>query len=619
VTTSGDLTAQAGGNLNATTLSAGGTATLTSAQAMTLGTTTAVGDINATAGTDLTAATLNSTSGNATLTATQGDLDVTGSLGTALNATLASGGDTTINAMTVGGALLSNSGGDTHIVQGTVAGTSQLTAGGMLNIDSLRAGDNVTTRSAGDTNLANVVLSDGSFQGNAGGDFNVTQLLNVQNGSANIQAAANIDLAQVTTADALTAQASGNLQSNILQIGTDGQLNAGGSMALLGATTAGNDLSMIANGHLGFAGINAGQNVFGQSVTDGIDGDSVVAGGSIRFIAAKGIHIGNAQAGTDIDLQAGTDVITQTVSAGHDVNVTAGTDVNMFSTQAGNQLSVDAGGALTVHDMEAGHAIDLAASQITFASLSAPDTITLLARDGNILGATLTTRDAFVAANGDIALDAAFIGDRINLAANDITANITQTSTGQPLYSVLTGYQGGVARRITVDASASQQWMIDRLSAVQAALATTAARADIQSGHIEQTLSLDTSVAKVRMNQQLAYLVPANVQLMQPNYDFLLYQDGIHTLTDAFVVRYDFGYQIQSPNFIDNHLWAAPDYLGESALRFNGRFLTDQTQANSDVSAQRAVPNWVQHDSSKLVQPVDDGVAVNLKAPSAPE
>ena len=619
VTTSGDLTAQAGGNLNATTLSAGGTATLTSAQAMTLGTTTAVGDINATAGTDVTAATLSSTSGNATLTATQGDLDVTSSLGTALNATLASGGDTTINAMTVGGALLSNSGGDTHIVQGTVAGTSQLTAGGMLNIDSLRAGDNVTTRSAGDTNLANVVLSDGSFQGNAGGDFNVTQLLNVQNGSASIQAAANIDLAQVTTADALTAQASGNLQSNILQIGTDGQLNAGGSMALLGATTAGNDLSMIANGHLGFAGINAGQNVFGQSVTDGIDGDSVVAGGSIRFIAAKGIHIGNAQAGTDIDLQAGTDVITQTVSAGHDVNVTAGTDVNMFSTQAGNQLSVDAGGALTVHDMEAGHAIDLAASQITFASLSAPDTITLLARDGNILGATLTTRDAFVAANGDIALDAAFIGDRINLAANDITANITQTSTGQPLYSVLTGYQGGVARRITVDASASQQWMIDRLSAVQAALATTAARADIQSGHIEQTLSLDTSVAKVRMNQQLAYLVPANVQLMQPNYDFLLYQDGIHTLTDAFVVRYDFGYQIQSPNFIDNHLWAAPDYLGESALRFNGRFLTDQTQANSDVSAQRAVPNWVQHDSSKLVQPVDDGVAVNLKAPSAPE
>jgi len=619
VTTSGNLTAQAGGNLNAATLDAGGTATLTSAQAMTLGTTTAVGDINATAGTDLTAATLSSASGNATLTATQGDLDVTGSLGTALNTTLASGGDTTINAMTVGGALLSNSGGDTHIVQGTVAGTSQLTAGGMLTIDSLQAGNNVTTQSTGDTNLANVVLSDGLYQGNAGGNFNVTQWLDVQNGSANIQAAANIDLAQVTTAGVLTAQAAGNLQSNILQIGTNGQLNAGGSIALLGATTAGNDLSMTADGHLGFAGINVGQNVFGQSVTDGIDGNSVVAGGSIDFVAAKWIHIGNLQAGTDVDLQAGTDISTQTVNAGHDVNVTAGTDVNMFSTQAGNQLSVNAGGALTVHDMQAGHTIDLAASQITFASLSAPDSITLLARDGNILGTELTTRDAFVSASGDIALDAAFIGDRINLAATDINANITQTSTGQPLYSVLTGYQGGVAQRITVDAGATQQWMIDRLSAVQAALATTAARADIQSGHIEQTLSLDTSVAKVRMNQQSAYLVPANVQLMQPSYDFLLYQDGIHTLTDAFVVRYDFGYQIQTPNFIDDHLWAAPDYLGESALRFNGRYLTEQAQIDSDVSVQRSVPTWVQHDSSKLVQPVDDGVAVNLKAPSAPE
>jgi hypothetical protein len=109
------------------------------------------------------------------------------------------------------------------------------------------------------------------------------------------------------------------------------------------------------------------------------------------------------------------------------------------------------------------------------------------------------------------------------------------------------------------------------------------------------------------------------LQLMQPHHDFLLDQDGIHTLTDAFVIRYDFGYQIQTPNFIDDHLWAAPDYLGESALRFNGRYLTEQTQADSDVSTQRAVPTWLQHDGSKLVQSVDDGAAVNLKAPDAPE
>jgi hypothetical protein len=468
------------------------------------------------------------------------------------------------------------------------------------------------------TNLGNVVLSNGSIQSSTGTDLNVTQALNVQHGNAALKAGADMALAQVTTSGDLTAQAGGNLQATTLQIGNDGQLNAGGSISLLGAISTGASLNMLANGHLGFVGITAGTDVTGQSSTDGIDGSSVDAGGSIRFTAAKGIHIGTQKAGTDIDLNAGTDVATQLMDAGHDVHVIAGGDVQMYSTHAGNLVSVDSGGALNAHDVEAGHAIDLAAQQINFTTLVAPDSITLLARDGNIIGSSLTTRDAFAAANGDIALDAAYIGDRINLAANDITTHVTQTSSGQPLYSVLTGYQGGVARRITVDAAASQQWMIDRLSAVQAALATTAPRADITSGHIEQTMSLDTSVAKVRMNQQSAQLVKANVQLMQPNYDFLLYQDGIHTLTDAFIVRYDYGFQMQTPDYVDVHLVLGPDYLGESALRNNLRLSTQQDQSDDNVSARRAIPAWIHADSSKLVQSPGTAVAVNLKSPDAP-
>ncbi|WP_197364737.1 hypothetical protein, partial [Streptomyces clavuligerus] len=129
--------------------------------------------------------------------------------------------------------------------------------------------------------------------------------------------------------------------------------------------------------------------------------------------------------------------------------MSAGGDVDMLQTQAGNDAAVDAGGAIAIGTMKAGHGIDLAAQQMTFDDLEAPDSITLLSRAGNVTGASLTTRDAFVAASGDIGLDAAYIGDRINLAATDIAADVTQTSTGQPLYSVLTGYQGGVAKRIT--------------------------------------------------------------------------------------------------------------------------------------------------------------------------
>ena len=617
VMTSGDLTAQAAGNLSATTLDVGGVGTLSSGDAMTLSSVSTSGDLFATAGTNLTASTLTS-AGSAALTATSGNLGISGSLSTAKDATLTSGQNSTITAMTVGGALALNSAGNAHIVQGNVAGISQIGAGGELDVDSYQAGGTVTTQSGTVTNLGDVVLSNGSILSNAGSDINVTQALNVQNGNATLTAGADMALAQVMTSGDLTAQAAGNLQATTLQIGNDGQLDAGGSISLLGATSTGASLNMLANGHLGFVAITAGTDVTGQSSTDGIDGSSVDASGSIRFTAAKGIHIGTQKAGTDIELSTGIDVATQLMDAGHDVDVIAGGDVQMYSTSAGNLVSVDAGGALNAHDIDAGHAIGLAAQQINFTSLVAPDSITLLARDGNIIGSSLATRDAFASANGDIALDAAYIGDRINLAANDIAAQVTQTSTGQPLYSVLTGYQGGVARRITVDADASQQWMIDRLSAVVAALATTAPRADITSGHIEQTMSLDTSVAKARMNQQSAQLVTANVQLMQPHYDFLLYLDGIHTLTDAFIVRYDYGFQMQTPNYVDSHLWLGPDYLGESALRNYLRLSTQQDQSDDNTSARRVIPAWIHANSRKIVQSPASTIAVNLISVNAP-
>ncbi len=615
VTTGGTLTAQSGADMDATTLNAGGAMALTAAQAINIGTATSVADLNATAGSNLTAASLSSTSGNIDLDATLGNLSVTQALTSAGNATLTSGQDSGIASLTTGGALVLKSGGNAHIAQGTVGGTSQLDAGSDLTLDTFQSGGNMSSQSGGNTQLGTVWVSDGWLVGQAAGNFDVGQSLNVQNGYASLQSGGSMDLAQTTTAGNLTAKSGGDLQAAVLKIGGNGSLVSGAAIALAGSTTAGGTLSMQANGHLGFADIDAGSNVFGQSLASGIDGNSVVSGGSIRFIAAGDINIGTQHAKTDIDLQAGGNVNTQVAEAGNNVDVTAGGNVSMGSTQAGNTVGVDAGGALTIGDMKAGQSIDLAAQQLNFKDLQAPVSITLLSRAGSILGATLTTRDAFVSANGDIQLDAAYIGDRINLAANNITANITQTSTGQPLYSELTGYQGGVANRITVDADASQTWMIDRLSAVQAALATTASRADIQSGHIEQTMSLDTADAHVRMNQHSALLVPADVQLMQPSYDFTLDQNGNHTLTNAFVIRFGYGYAIQTPNYVAGHFDTDPDYLGESALRNNGRYLQQEDESGDDVSTHHVIPAWIHNDDSKLVQPAGDGVAVNIKAP----
>ncbi len=386
-------------------------------------------------------------------------------------------------------------------------------------------------------------------------------------------------------------------------------------MTLKGATVTGNNLEMLSGQHMGFAGIDAGGHVLGQSLHGSIDGDSVTAASWIRFIAAGDIRIGNLVAGTDVTLDAGNDVATTEIKAGHDVDVDAGGDVSMRDTQAGHDVAVDAGGALTLHTMVAGSGIDLTANTMSFGSVSAPDTITLLARGGDITGASLTTRDAYASAFGDIELDAAYIGNRINLAARDIRANVKQTTTGQPLYSRLTGYRDGVARYVQVYADAPDQWLIDRLAAVNAALRSTAPRVDITEGHIEQTMSLRTADASVWMDQQDSTLVPADVQLMQPTEDFQLDQDGIHSFGDSFVIRYGYGYQIQTPNYVDIHQWLQPDYEGDAALRFNGRILTTHTGGKPGLPASPPVPvSWPSGEPSP-VQAVQGQPPVNIEAP----
>lgn len=258
----------------------------------------------------------------------------------------------------------------------------------------------------------------------------------------------------------------------------------------------------------------------------------------------------------------------------------------MQTTTAGNRLDVDSGGALNVGDASAGHAVAFAAETIDFGGINAPDFIDLHARNGNIIGAALASRDVFLAARGDIALDAASIGNRINMQGTRITANILQTGTQETLYAWLSGYEGSVATRITVNADIPAHWQMDRLSAMDAVLTTTGPDVSIESGHIERTMALDTEKARIRMDQQDPRLVKADVQLMEPGFDFRFMQKGIHTLTDAYVVRYAYGFQIQTPNYVEGHAWLAPDYLGESVLRYNGRHLgaRDQLFLNPDGS-----------------------------------
>jgi hypothetical protein len=438
----------------------------------------------------------------------------------------------------------------------------------------------------------------------------------VQAGHATLASGAATALASVHTADTFVATAGTDLQATTLDVGTDGTLTAGANMAL-GTVDTGGYLAMYATRHLAFDRLGAGTHVFGQSYQGDIDGNTVTANDWIRLLAAGSIRVGNLAAGTDIGLQAGGDIATQVMHAGHDVDLEAGGDIAMSSTTAGHAITVEAGGALRINDATAGSSMNFAASDIAFASLTAPASITLLARAGDIDGGTLATTDGFLAASAGITLDAASIGNRINLAATDIAAHVKQATTDQPLYSVLTGYQGGVARQVTVDVDAPRQWMIERLAAVNAGLATTAPSLHILDGHIGETMALQTAQTSVWMDQQSAVLKPVDVQLMQPTLDFQLYVDDKRVLSDAFVVRYSDTYQVQTPNYVITHDWMGPTFLGESATRYTGRTLEAHTsqgdEEKRDAEHARPAPAHVHDDP--IAPALNDTAAVNLRAP----
>jgi len=579
----GDLEVDAGGDLIADTMTVGGSTILQSGGALTLATlggadgatlaaggTMTLGDLELMAG-DLQAdadADLILTGradvrqGDAVLTSKAAmalaALDVAG----ALNA--GAGTDLSVDSLDVGGGAHIGAGSSVSIRSGAIGGDLDTVAGGDLIANTLTVGGSTLLQSGGALTLATLSGADGATL-NAGGTMTLGDL---ELAAGDLQAAADADLILTGRADVLEG---------------DTTLQASGSMHLDGPIHGGRDITMAAGGPLRFTTLDAQGDVFGQSLGAEVSGTGVSAGNALRFLAASDIRIEELLAGTDIALEAGAGVDTNEVTSGRDVAVIAGGDVAMNATQAAGTVSVDAGGGLAVGNMQAGRTLDLAAQRIRFDTLVAPNRIRALARTGDVIGAELRTRDADIAAQGEILLDAAAIGERINLAANTIEADIRHSGGGQTLYSVLSGFEGATAERITVGVDGAEHWTIDRLAAVDAGLVTTASSTNIQDGRIEQTMRLRTADAELWMEQSSAALEEVHVQLSQPGLDFRLYQSGKHTLSDAYVVRYDYGYQVETPDYLVGREWRTPYYQGESALRFNGRLLAaDSDQDDTD-------------------------------------
>ena len=90
---------------------------------------------------------------------------------------------------------------------------------------------------------------------------------------------------------------------------------------------------------------------------------------------------------------------------------------------------------------------------------------------------------------------------------------------------------------------------------------------ELRDAEVTQTLSLSTPAATIWMDNGSARLANVDVQLIELDKRFMLRQTGTHTFTDAFVLRFSPGFQVEVPNYNAGRTWSGLSYMGESVLR----------------------------------------------------
>ena len=427
----------------------------------------------------------------------------------------------------------------------------------------------------------------GNLVANAGGNASFDKV-NV-GGSMDLQAGQAIDVGSAVIGVDGTWVAGTDLTADEVTTGCNFSGDAGGTLTI-GSVQAGCALQLVSGDSLAFDSLRAGNDIRLTSRRGHVRGRTVDAGGSLQVGAAQDIGITDAVAGIDITANSGDTQEWGSYRAGRDVRLTAGDDVVTGSGESGGLQSIISGGSIHFDRIQAG------------------STATMDAQGGSLTGGTLRAASGDLAARDHLSLAQAMVDTRLNLAASDIEAHIAQSSIGSgPLTTTLTGYRNGVARQIVVEVDPRDAWLIDQIKAVDAQLASTAARADIVQGYIEKTMTLATSDINVLMDNTSPVLRPYDVQLMQLDKTFRLSADGTFLDTNAYVVRFADGFRVISPNYNPGHVDGGPNYLGESAVRYMNRMLRLDTMDEQSVPASR----WLDDEQDVISSQAG---AVNLGA-----
>ncbi|WP_269791224.1 leukotoxin LktA family filamentous adhesin [Stenotrophomonas sp. Iso1] len=583
-----DLSAKAGGDLALGNGTVGGNATLSSIGSTTIDTLSTQGSLDATSGAALAARTLSS---GASMTLSSGntldvqqltsganlDADAVGTLSIADakvtgNASIDGQADVVLGQAVVGQTLAVNAAADLTVTTLDVTGNSTLTSGGDTSVTTFNGQGDLTAKAGDNAAFETVTVG----------------------GSMHLQAGKAIDVGTAVIGVDATWVAGTDLTADEVTTGCNFSGDAGGTLAI-GSVKAGCGLQLASTESLSFDSLQAGADIGLTSRRGDVQGRSADAGGSLQVNAATAIGINTAMAGTDITANSGGAQQWGSYRAGRDARLTAVGDVVTGSGDSGGLQSITSGGSIHFDRIQAG----------TTASMDA--------QGGSLTGGVLRAASGDLAARDHLSLAAGMVDTRLNLAATDITAHITQSSQGQgPLTTTLTGYRNGVAHQVVVEVDPRDAWLIDQIKAVDAQLASTAARADIAQGYIEKTMTLASSGMKVLMDNTSPVLRSADVQLTQLDKTFRLSANGTFLDTNAYVVRFADGFRVTSPNYNPDHVVGGPDYLGESAVRYMSRMLRLETTDRNNAPAS----GWLDDGQEKddVISSADG--AVNLGAPN---
>ncbi len=584
----GTLDVTSGAALAARVLSSGAAMTLSSGNTLDVQRLHSGADLNADAVSTLSIADA-SVAGNATIDGQANVVLGTAEVGKALAVNAVT--DLTATTLDVIGNSTLTSGGNTSVTTFNGQGDLSSTAGGDLALGTGTVGGNATLRSGNDTSV-NTFDVKADLTANAGGNATF-DVVNV-GGSMYLQAGKAIDVGTAVIGVDGTWVAGTDLNADDVTTGCNFSGDAGGTMSI-GSVQAGCGLQLASGESLVFDALRAGNDIQLTSRRADVRGGAVDAGGSLKVGAANDIAINTTTAGVDIAANSGGNQQWGSYEAGRDVRFAAGGDVLAGNGESGGLQSIISGGSIHFDRIQAG------------------TTVSMDAQGGSLTGRQLQAASGALAARDQLSLAHAMVDTRLNLAASDINAQIAQSSQGVgPLTTTLTGYRNGVAHQVVVEVDPRDAWLIDQLKAVDAQLASSAARADIAQGYIEKTMTLATSGMNVLMDNTSPVLRPVDVQLTQLDKTFRLSADGTFMDTNAFVVRFADGFRLTSPNYNPEHVDGGPNYLGESAVRYMGRMLQLDTRNGQSVPASE----WLDDEKNTDDVVSSPAGAVNLGAPN---